>query len=75
MVVTVTLIDVLFEHSENSHHTDGLLASAVDAVFITIQHTQCIIGCLQTVKTRLDEIFMNFNLKGHKREIHRHHTK
>lgn len=64
MVVTVTLIDVLFEHSENSHHADSLLTGAVDAVFVSIQHTQGVIGCLQTVKTWLDEIFMNFNLKG-----------
>lgn len=63
VVVTVTLIDVLLEHSENSHHADSLLTSAVDAVFVSIQHAQGVIGRLQTVKTWLDEIFMNFNLK------------
>lgn len=51
MVVTVTLIDVFFEYSEDPHHADGLLTRAVDAVFVPIQHTQRVIGCLQTVKT------------------------
>lgn len=36
MVVTVTLIDVLFEHSKNSHHADCLLTGTVNAVFVSI---------------------------------------
>lgn len=64
MVVTVTLIYVLLEHRENSHHTDGLLPCTINAVFVSVQHTQSVVGCLQTVKTGLNEIFMNLNLKG-----------
>lgn len=66
MVVAVALVDVLLEHSEDSHHADGLLTSAVDAVFVAIQHTQGVVGGLQAVKTRLDEILVNFNLEGGK---------
>lgn len=51
MVVAVTLINILLEHCENSHHADGLLPGAVDAVLVSVQHAQCVIGCLQTVKT------------------------
>lgn len=69
MVVAVTLVDVLFEHSENSHHADGLLTGTVDAVFVSIQDTQGVIRRLQAVEARLDEILMNFDLKGEKNYI------
>lgn len=36
MVVTVTLIDVLLEHSEDSHHADSLLTGTVNAIFISV---------------------------------------
>lgn len=68
MVVTVALIDIFLKHSENSHHTDGLLPSTVDAVLVSVQHAQSVIGRLQTVKTGLDEILMNLNLSKETRE-------
>lgn len=36
MVVTVTLVDVLLEHSEDSHHADSLLTGTVNAIFISV---------------------------------------
>lgn len=68
VVVAVTLVDVLLEHSQDSHHANGLLPGTVDAVFVSIQHTQSVIGRLQTVKAGLDEVFMNLNLQRRKRE-------
>lgn len=36
MVVTVTLVDVLLEHGEDSHHADSLLTGTVNAIFISV---------------------------------------
>lgn len=67
MVVAVALVDVLLEHGEDAHHADGLLPGAVDAVLVSVQHAQGVVGGLETVETRLDEILVNFDLRGRRR--------
>lgn len=63
MVVAVTLRYILPEYSQYSHHADGLLSGTVNAVFVTIQHTQSVIGGFEPVKTRLNEILMDLYLQ------------
>lgn len=63
MVVAVTLVDILLEHSQNAYHADGLLPSTVNAVFVSVQNTKGIIRRLQTVEAGLDEILVNLNLQ------------
>lgn len=74
VVVAVALINVFLKHSENSDHADGLLPSAVYAVFVSIQHTQGVVGRLQTVETGLDEIFVNLNLNREARGTNKYHN-
>lgn len=63
MVVTVTLGYILPEHCQHSHHADGLLSGTVNAVFISIQHTQSVIGGFEPVKARLNKILMDLYLQ------------
>ncbi len=63
MVVTVTLGYILPEHSQYSHHADSLLSGTVNAVFISIQHTQSVIGGFEPVKARLNKILMDLYLQ------------
>lgn len=63
MVVTVTFSYILPEHSQYSHHADGLLSGTVNAVFISVQHTQGVIGRFEPVKTRLNKILMDLYLQ------------
>lgn len=63
MVVTVTLSYILPEHSQYSHHANGLLSGTVNAVFISIQHTQSVIGGFEAVKARLNKILMDLYLQ------------
>lgn len=69
MVVAVTLCYILPEHSQYSHHANGLLPGAVNAVFISVQHTQSVIGGFEPVKARLNKILMNLNLQTVMRHI------
>lgn len=64
MVVAVALVDVLLEHGEDAHHADGLLPGAVDAVLVAVQHAQGVVGGLEAVEARLDEVFVDFHLRG-----------
>ena len=64
MVVAVTLVDVLLEHSEHADHADGFLPGRVDAVLVPVQDTQRIVRRLQTVEARLDEILVDLYLHG-----------
>lgn len=64
MVVAVALVDVLLENGQDAHHADGLLPGAVDAVLISVQHAQSVVGGLETVEARLDEVLVNFHLRG-----------
>ena len=64
VVVAVTLGDVLPQDGQHPHHADSLLSGAVNAVLVPVQHAQGVIRCLQSVKTRLDEILMDLNLQG-----------
>lgn len=62
MVVAVTLVDVLLEHREDSHHAYGFLSGTVNAVLVSVQHTQRVVRGLEPVETRLDEVLMDLYL-------------